>query len=205
MVIGSKKVSIHSGHRQRLKKRFSLDPQQTEDYEVLEILLGYGITRKDTKPLAKELLMRFGTLRNVLDARKEELESVPGFGSGLWIFWQVLRECMARYAVAPLLEECWVALVDAGNRCMGWERLCKGGIDGVNITPRDVLAKAFERKAHGFILVHNHPGGNTKPSRADLVISEELRRLAPQMNIRFIEHIIVTENECCSILLNQYF
>ncbi len=229
MSSSKKNINPHGGHRQRLKKRFLHDPQHTEDYELLELLLGYGLMRKDTKPLAKALLARFGTLRNVLDARKEELEDVPGFGVGLWTLWQVLRECMARHAIAPLLEkevlatpqsvalaakrrlvghsheECWIALVDAGNRCIAWERISSGGLDSINITPRDVIAKALERKAHGFILVHNHPGGSTKPSRADMIITEELRNLAPRMNVRFIEHIIITEKECCSILLNQYF
>ncbi len=221
--------NLHAGHRQRLKKRFLHDPQLMEDYEVLEILLGYGLTRKDTKPLAKILLQRFGTLRNVLDARREELEDIPGFGAGLWTLWQVLRECMARHATTPFLEkealvtpqsvakaaqkrlagctheECWIVMVDAGNRCIGWERLSKGSMDHIAITPRDVIAKAFARKAHGFILVHNHPGGNTNPSRADMIITSELRTIAPRMNIRFIEHIIITEKECRSILLNQYF
>ncbi len=223
------KISAHSGHRQRLKRRFLHDPQHMEDYEILEILLGYGIVRKDTKPLAKALLKRFGTLRNVLDARKEELEDVDGFGVGLWTLWQVFRECMARHAIAPLLEkevlatpqsvakaaqkrlvgssheECWIALIDSGNRCMGWERISVGGMDNVPITPRDVIAKVLERKAHGFIMVHNHPGGSLKASCGDMVITEELRTLAPRMNIRFIEHIIITEKECFSILLNQYF
>ncbi len=222
-------ISLHTGHRQRLKKRFLREPQHAEDYEVLEILLGYALTRKDTKPLAKQLLLRFGTLRNVLDARREELEDVAGFGPGLWTLWQVIRECMARHAIAPLLEkevlatpqhvakaaqkrlagrsheECWMALLDAGNRCVGWECLGEGKLDNIAITPRDVIAKAFERKAHGFILVHNHPGGNTNPSRADMIITEELRKLAPRMNIRFVEHIIITAKECRSILLNQYF
>ncbi len=229
MSSSNKNITPHSGHRQRLKKRFLHDPQHMEDYEVLEILLGYGLTRKDTKPLAKALLARFGTLRNVLDARKEELEDVPGFGVGLWTLWQIMRECMARHAIAPLLEketlatpqlvakaakkrlinctheECWLAFTDSGNRCMGWERLCVGGIDNVPITTRDVIAKALARKAKGFILVHNHPGGSTKPSRGDMVITEQLRSLAPSMDLRFIEHIIITDKECFSILLNQYF
>ncbi len=229
MSLGKKNINPHSGHRQRLKKRFLHDPQYMEDYEILEILLGYGLVRKDTKPLAKALLARFGTLRNVLDARREELEDVAGFGEGLWTLWQVFRECMARHAVAPLLEkevlaspqmvakvakkrlvgcsheECWLMLVDAGNRCIGWEQLSKGSMDSISITPRDVIAKVLLRKAHGFILVHNHPGGSTKPSRADTIITEELRKLAPRMNVRFIEHLIITEKECCSILLNQYF
>ncbi len=225
----TKTKNPHGGHRQRLKARFLHDPQHMEDYELLELLLGYSLLRKDTKPLAKELLARFGSLQQVLQARKEELEQISGFGQGTWILWQVFRECLARTAATPLLEkevlaspesivhvarkrlfgisheECWIALVDAGLRCLGWEKLMQGSIDHIPLTPRDVLAKVLERKAYGFILVHNHPSGSSKASRADLVLTEQLRQLSPHMNITFIEHIIITEKECRSILSGHTF
>ncbi len=225
----SSKDDFQAGHRQRLKGRFLDDPQRVEDYELLEILLGYALMRKDTKPLAKQLLKHFGSLSSVLTARQEELEQFAGFGVGTWTLWQVLRECMARTAVAPLVqkevlaspeaiamaakarfmgmtcEECWIALVDAGHRCLGWERLMQGSISSIPITPRDIIGKVLERKAHGFILVHNHPSGNAKPSRADLVLTEQLRQLSPPMGIAFIEHIIITEKQCRSILSGYTF
>ncbi len=225
----SEKESLHSGHRQRLKTRFLNDTQGIEDYELLEILLGYAHLRKDTKPLAKQLLQRFGSLSGVLYARQEELEQFAGFSVGTWTLWQVIRECMARTAVAPLLEkevlaspeaiakaaknrfmgmtheECWIALVDAGKRCLGWERVQQGSISAIPITPRDIIAKVLARKAHGFILVHNHPSGSTKPSRSDLILTDQLRQLSPPMGIEFIEHIIITEKECRSILFGYTF
>ncbi len=225
----STKENLHSGHRQRLKTRFLYDAHRLEDYELLELLLGYALVRKDTKPLAKQLLQHFGSLAAVLHARQDELEQFAGFGVGTWTLWLVLRECMARTAVAPLLEkevlaspeaiarvakqrfaglaheECWIALVDAGNRCLGWERLIQGSLSAIAVTPRDILARVFERKAHGFILVHNHPGGNTKPSREDLILTELLRQLSPHMGVTFIEHIIITEKECRSILSGYTF
>ena len=73
------RTSPHSGHRARLRQRLSVDPLSVADYELLELLLGYGLTRRDTKPLAKELLARFTSLRGVLDARPDELLDVPGF------------------------------------------------------------------------------------------------------------------------------
>ena len=108
---------------------------------MLELLLGYGLTRKDTKPLAKELIQKFGSIRGALDARPEELLQVPGFGPGLLALWRVLGETRARYAAAELRqkevlatpeavarmaqarlgtsphEECWLALVAQGRHC----------------------------------------------------------------------------------------
>ena len=92
----------HTGHRARLKERFTLEPLALADYEILELLLGYVLIRKDTKPLAKELLERFGSLRGVMDARQDELESVAGVGPGLSVFWRLLREFAARCEEAPV-------------------------------------------------------------------------------------------------------
>ncbi len=221
--------TLHLGHRKRLKARFLHDPEHLQDYELLEILLGYALTRKDTKPLAKTLLARFGSLQAVLIARKEELEQVPGFGEGTWTLWQVFRECMARSLASELLtkeelaspeiiakvakqrlrgvsdEECWIALLDVGLRCLGWEKLMQGNLDTIPITPRDVVSRVLLRKAHGFILVHNHPGGSINPSRADLVLTEQLRQLSTLMGISFIEHIIITEKKCRSILSGHVY
>ncbi len=220
----TKTDALYVGHRKRLKARFLHDPQHLEDYELLELLLSYAFTRKDTKPLAKKLLKHFGSLASVLAARKEELEHIEGFGVGTWTLWQVLRECMARSAAATLNpkeplaspeiiakvakqrllgvshEECWIALLDVGLRCTGWEKLMQGSLDAVPISPRDVITRVLLRNAHGFILVHNHPGGSSKASKADLVLTEHLRQLSTLMGVSFVEHIIITEKECRSIL-----
>lgn len=213
----------HTGHRARLKKRLQLETQALSDHEILEMLLGYALVRKDTKPLAKTLLQRFTTLRGVMDARADELQSVEGFGPGLAHFILLLREFMARYAESAVRqreelanprvvahmartrmagmahEECWIALVDRQNRLLVWERLQKGRSSEVSVQPRDVLELALKHKACGIILVHNHPGGKATPSSPDLLLTQELQRLAPAMGLRFLDHIIVTDADCYSL------
>ncbi|WP_300916356.1 RadC family protein, partial [uncultured Desulfovibrio sp.] len=213
----------HAGHRARLRERLVREPQAVADYEVVELLLGHVLRRKDTKPLAKELLRRFGSIRGALDARPDELAQVPGFGPGLLAFWQLLREVLARRASSPLRrrevlaspeavahmarerlaacphEESWIALVDAQNRLTAWERLNRGGVSAVAVQPRDVLEVALARKASGIILVHNHPGGDTHPSQPDLALTAELQRLAPCLGLRFLDHVIITDGDCYSI------
>ncbi|MDO5484280.1 MAG: DNA repair protein RadC [Desulfovibrionaceae bacterium] len=216
-------LPAHSGHRARLRERLALEPLAVADYEVLELLLGYGLPRRDTKPLAKELLHRFGSIRGVLDARPDELAQTPGFGPGLLALWRLLREVLARHAASPVRqreviatpeavarmaqsrlagcphEECWLALVDNRNGLIAWERLARGDLAGVRLQPRDVLETALLRKAGGIILVHNHPGGSADPSQADVLLTDELQRLAPCMGLRFLDHVIVTEGDCYSI------
>ncbi len=217
----------HSGHRARLRARLEREPLAVEDHEILELLLGYALPRRDTKPLAKELLCRFGSIRGVLDARPDELVQTTGFGNGPAALWRLLREVMARYEDAPLRlrealaspeavarmarqrlgnsphEECWLALVDQGNHLLAWERLRRGNIDRVALQPREVLEMALLRRASGVILVHNHPGGSPSPSQPDMVLTQELQDLAPRMGIRFLDHLIITEGECYSILLRK--
>lgn len=217
----------NEGHRQRLRERLKRDPLVLEDYELLEYLLTCVIKRKDTKPLARELLASFGNLRGVLDARASELAQVNGFGPALLLFWQALRELLARYAIGPALqrevlaspeavarfararlagcdhEECWLALLDNGNHLLSWSRLHVGSVATVSLEPRDIFAAALAKKANGIILVHNHPGGSLRPSRADQEFTDTLCQLAPSLGTRFLDHLIVTDSGCFSILQKQ--
>lgn len=216
-------ASAFHGHRARLRERLGKEPAAVADYEVLELLLGYALTRRDTKPLAKALLERFGGMRGVMDARPDELAQVPGFGPGLQAFWLVLRETRARREASSLRrrevlatpeavarmaqarlagcprEECWLALVDRGNRLIAWEPLRRGGVGEIPLLPRDVLEMALLRRASGVIMVHNHPGGDPTPSPQDRILTDELQQLAPRVGLRFLDHVIVTEEDCYSM------
>lgn len=213
----------YHGHRQRLRERLRRDPSALYEYEVLELLLGSVILRRDTKPLAKELLARFGSLRGVLDARPAELQAVKGFGPSLADFWLLLREMLARHAEGPLRErevlstpaavatmararlagipheEVWLALLDGQNRLIGWERLTRGTVNASAVYPREVVEMALRFKASGLILVHNHPGGNPTPSAPDLEITRQLARSAQAVNITLLDHVIVTDDDCYSL------
>lgn len=217
-----------AGHRARLRQRLAYDARAVSDYEVLELVIGLGLPRQDTKPLAKELLFRFGSVRGVMDARLDELLAVPGFGPGLLSLWRLLHEVLVRYAASPLRkrekvarpedvallartqlagcthEECWVALLNSGNYLIGWERVRQGNVREIPVLPRDIVEVALHRRARGIILVHNHPGGQIQPSQPDLNLTHGLERLAPQLGLRLLDHIIVTEGDCFSILHNRY-
>lgn len=226
---GKSEKDIHGGHRKRLRERLECEPQAVSDQEVMELVLGLALTRKDTKALAHELLCRFGNIKGALDARPDELMQVEGFGPGLKSLWLLLREVMARHALAPMrdrevlaspeavasvarhrlgnlsYEESWLALVDSQNHLISWERLRRGGICSIAIQPRDVLEAALLRKASGIVLVHNHPGGDPHPSRADLDLTKEIQNLAPRLGLRLLDHVIVTCDDCYSIVVGKLF
>ena len=206
------------GHRKRLRERLLQNSRRLADYEILELVLGYVLVRRDTKPLAKELLARFKTLRGVFTARPEELRKVEGFGPGLETFWVLWREFAARLKEDPVREravlnspqevadlamarlggiaeeEFWMFLVDNKNRLLGWEQVSRGTVDQAPVYVREVLALALANKASGIILVHNHPGGDTRPSGHDLELTKRLVRAAKDMGIRVLDHLVVAEN-----------
>ena len=216
-----------SGHRQRLRQRFMRAPTAIEDYELLEMLLFYGVPRKDTKPLAKALLKRFGSLKAALEAPAEALREIDGFGDSLNTFWHWLREVRVRLArqeaqgldllahpaaVARMArerlagcrhEECWLALVNAQNTLQEWLPVQRGSVHEVHVDPGEILRPALAMKASGIILVHNHPGGAAAPSNADVALTDELRLLAPKLGLRFLDHVIVSDGECFSMGMNR--
>lgn len=211
------------GHRQRLRQRLLRDARSMADYEVLELLLAYAVPRRDTKPLAKALLERFGTLRGVLGAKTSDLMAVDGFGPGLAAFWTLWSEVAARVEEAPVaerarlgspaevadwgiarlgakpLEEVWAALVDNQNRLVAWERIGRGTPDSATAPVREVLALALEHKASGMVLVHNHPGGDPRPSQGDLEYTRRVMRAAKDLGVRLLDHLVVTEDRYFSL------
>lgn len=206
------------GHRQRLKHRFAQNRSSLADYEVLELVLGYALPRKDTKPLAKDLLHRFGSLKGVFTARVEELREVDGFGPGLEMFWGIWQEFWARLQEAPLrqreilctpeavagmassrlghdpVESFWVALVDNKNRLITFSRVSQGTVDQAAVYSREVLALALQWKASGIILVHNHPGGDPTPSVQDKDLTRRIQKAADEVGLRVLDHLVVAED-----------
>lgn len=204
------------GHRERLRERLDNDPRALSDYEVLELLLTYALPRKDTKPIAKDMICRFGSLGDALLADPGRIAEIPGLGEGAARFWRTLHECRARKACGSIArrekfsspdqvrdmvcsrlghltkEEFWVILVDNQNRLISFERVFQGTVDQTAAYPREILELALRHHAGGLILVHNHPGGNPAPSSHDKALTETIARLADDLGLRLLDHIVVT-------------
>lgn len=184
-------------------------------HELLELVLTYALPRRDTKPLAKELLARFGSLAGVLDARPEELRRTAGVGSRsaelLSLFRPVcaayLREglrkkdvlsspqraadyCRMRLAGEPH-ERVHALFLDSRNRVVAEKSLFEGTVDQSAVYPRRLIEEALAAKAVGFILVHNHPSGQVSPSKEDALLTRRVREAARSVDLRFLDHLIV--------------
>lgn len=217
----------YHGHRERLRARFDKAPSELADYEILELFLGSVITRRDTKPLAKLLLEKFGSVKGALDAKPAELLSLEGFGAGLLRQWVLQRELMARYAESALRkrqklispsqvaqiamtrlagnpnEEIWVLFVDSQNSILAWEKTGHGTADRSNFYIREVLERAIVLKASGLCMVHNHPSGHSMASNADVDMTKKLINAAREIGIRFIDHLVITDNSYSSMVDEQ--
>ncbi|MGD1153544.1 MAG: DNA repair protein RadC [Syntrophales bacterium] len=209
----------YKDHRQRLKKKFSESGVDAfHDYEVLELLLSYAISRKDVKPLAKELISRFGSLKGIMDAEKDSLEKVKGIGAHTAILIKLIKETGIIYlkekakekaqitCTSELLDYCktymgglkdekfCVIYLDAQNRMTDIETIQEGIVNQAVVYPRKVLENALKKKASAVILVHNHPSGHVKPSDADIRLTKTIQETAKILDIIVHDHVIIGEN-----------
>jgi DNA repair protein RadC len=207
------------GHRQRLKEKLLRDRRALADYEILELALAAVIPRRDTKPLAKLMIARFGSLKDVLMARADQLEAVSGIGPAVVSHWALMQELFARMGEArtrsgsPLsdpadvaraamarigskgVEEFWAAFMDSKNRVIAWEQVSKGTVNATPVFPREIMATALRLEASALILAHNHPGGDPTPSMEDVALTQKIRETAMGLDIRVLDHIIVTDHD----------
>jgi DNA repair protein RadC len=204
------------GHRDRLRARFrDQGAAGVADYELLEMALYRAIPRGDTKPLAKALLKRFGTLTEVLNAPRERLKEVAGMGDRCVDELKLIKafaERMAGEAVRkrPVLTS-WVALLDYCRTAMAFEEreqfrilfLDKknmliadevqqtGTVDHTPVYPREVMRRALELSSTAIILVHNHPSGDPTPSRADIDMTRTIAEVGKPLGIVVHDHLII--------------
>ncbi|MCK4739072.1 MAG: DNA repair protein RadC [Deltaproteobacteria bacterium] len=210
------KDSDKSGHRERLRERFTrAGLEGFHNYETLELLLTYAIPRRDVKPLAKELVREFGTLRGVMDASREKLQRVNGIGENAAILLCLIKEIsgsylkeriMGRDAVTSAedvigfldmtlsgenIEKFLGLYLNAKNEILAVEVLHEGTIDSTVVYPRKAIEFAIAHNAKSVIFVHNHPSGDPTPSRSDHALTLSLLKAATPMNIKIHDHIII--------------
>lgn len=99
-----------------------------------------------------------------------------------------------------IFESCFILLLDAGNNTIGYAKISQGGISGAVVDIRIIAKYAVESLAVGVILAHNHPSGNLKPSRADIEMTQKVKKGLKILDVKVLDHIILTENEYYSFL-----
>ena len=205
-----------SGHRGRMRaKLLDKGSEALSELELLEMLLYAGNRRGDTKPLAKALMRRFGSLSAVLRAPAALLAQQSGMGdasvadlkiveaAGLYLShsdienrhvltsWsEVQHFCVTRLAHEPV-EHFMILCLDNRNRLIAEEVLSRGTVDQTPVYVREVINAALRHHAKAVILVHSHPSGETEPSRADIDMTAELKTALSLVTITLHDHLIV--------------
>jgi len=208
----------HLGHRQRLRQRFlEAGPGALADYEMLELLLFHAIPRRDTKPLAKDLIEAFGSYRAVLRAGIDALTAIKGVSENTAVMLRAVADAAERLAREEVLNRpalsSWDALLDylrvsmahhdterfrilfldIKNVLIADEVQQRGTVNHTPVYPREVIKRALELGASAIILVHNHPSGDATPSKADISMTNAIQDAGDQLGIKLHDHVIVAK------------
>ncbi len=220
----------YEGHRKRLRERFrKAGLEGFHHYEVIELLLTYAIPRRDVKPIAKELLQRFGGIKGIFDASLEELTSISGMGEQSAILIKLLKEgatlylktCVegkeilgspqdvinfCRHALSgEKNEKFMVFYLTTKNELIDMEILIEGTINQTAVYPRRVVEGALRHNASALIFVHNHPSGDPTPSQMDKQLTRALEKAASSIDVSVHDHIIIGKNTHYSGRENGWF
>ncbi|MBF0435960.1 MAG: DNA repair protein RadC [Magnetococcales bacterium] len=217
-------TSLHEGHRRRLLNRLVNEGiENFHDHEIIELLLFFSIPRRDTNKIAHLLVKRYGGLAHVLDADFALLKQEYGIGEKSAFLLSSLPAIFRRYSldklnksnkplldpdssikyVQPILstrtEEVFLLLsLDNQCRVISSNIISEGTVNQAFVHPRHVVKEALKVNASNVIFAHNHPSGKPTPSKSDLNLTNLLITIFHSMDIKVLDHIIVSREECFS-------
>ena len=206
----------YTGHRHRLRERFLIGGESAlQDYELLELLLFMAIPRRDVKPLAKELLNKFGSLSALMNAPHATLSQMDGISENTATAIKAVCAIATRMMKQDLMQRPilnnWTRLMDYCHMSMDHEtkehfRILflnkkniliadevqgSGTVDHTPAYPREIMKRALELGATAMILMHNHPSGDPNPSDADIEMTRMIVEAAKPFNITIHDHIVM--------------
>ena len=208
------------GHRKRLRERYVKNGYEAlQDYEIIELLLTFVKQRVDTKPLAKQLIKKYGTIEEILKADIKDLKETEGVGDITAVFLNFIGDIAAcsfkdkaekqkisfknkNQLISYLRndigfsknEEFKVLFLNSVNEIIETEILFTGTIDKSAVYPRKILERALYYNARSIVFVHNHPSGNVSPSQKDIELTEEMKKFFKIVDINVLDHIKKTKN-----------
>ena len=216
---------IHEGHRHRLKERFRKEGLDGfTDVQILELLLFFCIPRRDTNPIAHELLARFGSLHQVLDAPLHELEKVEGIGQQASTLISLTRQMARSYSVSqasvgkilnttakcgeyvkPFFlgkreETIYLLCLDAKCKVLCCSEVGRGNVNSAGLSVRKIVETALAFNATSVVLAHNHPSGLAIPSNEDVATTLRVAMALYAVGIFLADHIVVSEDDFVSMV-----
>ena len=204
------------GHRARMRARLlTAGPDAVADHELLEMVLFLALPRRDTKPIARALLTRFGSFAGAISAPLPDLRSVEGLGdagsaalklvqaAGQRLLraelaerpvlndWDKLMDYLGAMLSRERTEQFRVLYLDGRNRLLADEAQSRGTVNHTPVYPREVVKRALELHATALILVHNHPSGDPAPSPDDVAMTRLVQQAAQALSVVLHDHVII--------------
>lgn len=218
----SNKEKHYLGHRKRLRERFNkIGAHSLQEYELLELLLTYVLPQRDVKPIAKELINRFGSIKGIFDASEEDLQTIPFIKEKFTTLLKLIKEISAIYRKQKALdtpvtndihniatyciekfgykkdEEFHVLYLDSNlrikneNSFPAKEFYFSGTIDKTVVYPRKIIEEGLKKKAYGIIIAHNHPNGKLEPSEYDKNLTKVIDIALKTVGMVLFDHLVV--------------
>lgn len=219
-------MSVHAGHRQRVKQEFlTRGLEGWPEHRILELLLFYAIPQGDVNELAHALIDRFGSLAGVLDASADELCKVKGVGEhcavlltllpGLARYYQTQRSrvsdlihtpeqaasVLEPYFFGAKNEMVYVLCLDGKNKVLGVRKVAEGSIYASDINIRRIVEECMGLRAAKLYLAHNHPSNLALPSQQDWRSTDTIRAALAAVGLTLVDHLIFVDGDAIS--LNQ--
>src|SRR5574344_1230069 len=228
-----KNSNLKLGHKQRIISKFKKSNFiGWHDYEILEMVLFYAIPRKDTKEISKNLIKKFKTINQIINADENKLKEIEGLGDYSIAFLKMLKELFVKlsfekfnsdvedkviinstksaYNIFKFLigsskdEQFAVIYLDNSNKIINYEIIATGTINEVAVYPRNLIEKVLNNNAMGIIIAHNHPSGELEPSDFDIELTENIKKSLISIDVILLDHLIVSETKFFSFNENKY-
>lgn len=210
----------YTGHRKRLKEKFDKTPNILADYEILELMLGYAIPRKDVKVIAKDILKKTDNMGDIFNL---DCSDIKGAGKETERFFRIVAEFynrvenskadfkesitsplqiyrLLKYSMAFAENELFtVILLNSKSQLISKKVLTEGIVNRAIVYPRQIAEYALKEKAVYVVLAHNHPTGDSSPSKKDIELTQHIKESLDTLGIILRDHVIVCKNEYTSL------
>ena len=223
-------MSIHDGHRERMKKRFfEHGLENFDDHSVLELLLFYALPRTDVNPIAHNLIKKFGALAAVFDAPIDELAKVSGISANSALLIKLIPQVSRRYLMsrcsfedildstekagrylmphffAERDEIVYLICLDAKCKVINCKLLFRGSVNSANVSIRKIVENALLYNSTSVIIAHNHTSGIAIPSNEDKITTRRIENALCAVDVVLADHIIVSDDDFVSMADNGFF
>lgn len=221
-------MSIHDGHRQRMRQGLIVHPDSFPDHALLEMLLYYSNPRGDTNPTAHLLMEQFGSISGVMDASVAELMRLPGVGEHTVALLKLVKELGGRYQIdrasmgeqvrttadaCRLLkpyfygtrqERVFLLCLDGKGKALAVRAAGEGNVNTVEVVARKVVEAALSLNASAVVLAHNHPSGVAIPSAEDVATTRSLYQILSLVNVTLLDHLVFADGDAVSMRDSGY-